>query len=121
MIGGRIQIWIAAVPSGDAAWSLPLAGAAVFSLNCSEIVHPREKPLAATAVSLRCSNNNQCQDSDFAATYLQTLKLGYVHDMSGKTYLVQPKRDYWIDGAEGPGFYHQLGGENEKLEPGRTN
>jgi hypothetical protein len=44
-----------------------------------------------------------------------------VNDGKGRTYLINPKRDYWISGAQGPGFYHQVGGENEKLLPGRTN
>ena len=49
------------------------------------------------------------------------LRLGFVHDADGLNYLINPKRDFWQDGAEGPGYYHQLGGTNEKLEPGRTN
>jgi hypothetical protein len=73
-----------------------------------------------TSVSAQCLGG-KCQDSDFAASHMETLKLGYVHDAASRTYLVNPKRDYWIGGAEGPGFYHQVGGENEKLEPGRTN
>jgi hypothetical protein len=36
-------------------------------------------------------------------------------------FLVRPRRDFWQSGAEGPGFYHQIGGENEKLLPGRIN
>ncbi len=62
-----------------------------------------------------------CEDSDFAATYLQKFRLGYVHAHDGEVFLVNPKRDFWLNGQEGPGFYRQLGGENEKLEPGRTN
>ena len=52
---------------------------------------------------------------------MTTLKMGYVHGLDGMNYLVNPRRDLWQSGAEGPGFYHQIGGENEKLEPGRTN
>ena len=36
-------------------------------------------------------------------------------------FLVNPRNDFWQNGAEGPGFYRQLGGTNEKLEPGRIN
>ena len=49
------------------------------------------------------------------------LRLGYVHNIKGDMFLVHPRRDFWQDGAEGPGFYHQIGGENEKLLPGRIN
>ena len=60
----------------------------------------------------------ECQDSDFAATYLQKYRLGYVHAHDGEVFLVDPKSDFWLNGQEGPGFYRQLGGENEKLDAG---
>jgi hypothetical protein len=49
------------------------------------------------------------------------LRLGYVHNIKGDMFLVRPRRDYWQNGQEGPGFYHQIGGENERLYPGRIN
>ena len=52
---------------------------------------------------------------------MKVLQLGYVHGPEGSNFLVKPKSDFWQNGAEGPGYYHQIGGENEKLEPGRTN
>ena len=76
--------------------------------------------LLATGVSLRCING-ACEDTDFAATYLTVLRKGYVHNIKGEMFLVNPRKDYWQSGAEGPGFYHQIGGENEKLLPGRIN
>jgi len=118
--GGRVQMWIAAAAATEAEWSLPIAGAVAFGLNCGAANNPRDKAMAATSVSAQCLAG-QCQDSDLAASYLATLKLGYVHDARGRTYLVNPKRDYWISGAQGPGYYQQVGGENEKLLPGRTN
>ncbi len=118
--GAKVQMWIAAVAATEADWSLPIAGAVAFGLNCGAANNPREKTMAATSVSAQCLAG-QCQDSDLAASYMATLKLGYVHDDKGRTYLVNPKRDYWISGAQGAGFYHQVGGENEKLLPGRTN
>lgn len=117
---GRLQLWIAAAAAGEAGWALPIAGAVAFTLNCGPATAARDPAMAVTSVSAQCLGG-KCQDSDFAASYLATLKLGYVHDAKGQTYLVNPRRDYWISGAEGPGFYHQVGGENEKLEPGRTN
>jgi hypothetical protein len=119
-VGANVQMWIAAAAATEAEWSLPIAGAVVFGLNCWEAGAPHEKTMAATSVSVQCLEGN-CQDSDLAASYLATLKLGYVNDGKGRTYLINPKRDYWISGAQGPGFYHQVGGENEKLLPGRTN
>jgi len=116
----KVQMWIAAAAATEAEWSLPIAGAVAFGLNCGMASAPREKTMATTSVSVQCLEG-KCQDSDLAASYLATLKLGYVNDGKGRTYLINPKRDYWISGAEGPGFYHQVGGENEKLLPGRTN
>jgi hypothetical protein len=117
---GRIQLWLAAVAAAESGWALPITGAVAFSMNCTSASAPRNAALALTSVSAQCLGG-KCQDSDFAAAYLNTLRLGYVHDRKWHTYLINPKRDYWANGAEGPGYYHQVSGENEKLEPGRTN
>jgi hypothetical protein len=121
---GRIALWAAAVPGGDVAWAKPLAGAVALSMRCASPDAPRPEPrdpaLLATRISLRCIQG-QCGESDFAATYLTVLRFGYVHNIKGDMFLVRPRRDYWQSGAEGPGFYHQIGGENEKLLPGRIN
>jgi hypothetical protein len=70
---------------------------------------------------LRCLGGD-CAEGDFAAAaYMPVLRLGYVHNRAGGMFLVNPRRDLWANGAEGPGFYRQIGGENEKLEPGRIN
>ena len=117
---GRIQLWIAAVAAAEAGWALPATGAVLFSMNCNPASVPRDPALTATSVSAQCLGG-KCQDSDFAAAYLKTLQLGYVHDPKGRNYLINPKHDLWANGAKGPGYYHQVNGENEKLEPGRTN
>jgi PDZ domain len=122
--GDRISVWIAAVAAADAAWAEPQTGAVVFSLHCAasdtQSPKPRDPSLAATSVSTRCTQG-QCGEGDFAAQYMRVLKLGFVHDAEGINYLIKPKSDFWQNGQEGPGYYHQIGGENEKLEPGRTN
>jgi len=115
----RLFAWIVAVPAADAAWAEPLAGAVALSMHCPGPVLPRVKGLTATAVSDRCLEGS-CEESDYAGAAMG-LRLGYVHDSDGGTYLVDPRHDFWQDGAEGPGFYRQIGGANEKLEPGRTN
>ena len=121
---GRIAVWIAAVPAADVTWDKPLAGAVVFSLNCKSSLAPppaaMNPPLVKTSLSTACLAG-QCEDSDFAAVHLKLLQLGYVHNSKGEMFLVNPRRDLWQNGAEGPGFYRQIGGENEKLEPGRIN
>jgi hypothetical protein len=122
--GPVMSVWIAGVPAGDASWAVPLAASTVLSLRCDSklapVARPRDTALADTAVSTRCLDG-QCEDSDFAATYLSKFRLGYVHAHDGTVFLVNPRRDLWLNGQEGPGFYRQLGGENEMLEPGRTN
>jgi hypothetical protein len=122
--GGRIALWIAAVPGGDAGWAKPLVGAVALSMRCASpaapAAVPRASELLATRISLNCIHG-QCAETDLAATYLTVLRFGYVHNLKGDMFLVRPRRDYWQNGAEGPGFYHQIGGENERLLPGRIN
>jgi len=122
--GNRIALWLAAVPGGDVAWAKPLVGAVALSMRCASPDAPkdvaRDPALLATRISTRCIQG-QCGETDLAATYLTVLRLGFVHNLKGETFLVRPQRDYWQNGAEGPGFYHQIGGENEKLLPGRIN
>ena len=122
--GQRIALWAAAVPGGDVGWAQPQTGAVALSIRCASPGAPqdvsRDPALLATRISTRCIQG-KCGEGDLAATYLTVLRLGYVHNLKGEMFLVRPQRDYWANGAEGPGFYHQIGGENEKLEPGRIN
>lgn len=122
--GDVLSVWIAGVPASEIAWAMPVTVGTLLSLQCKGHLAPKPAPrarqLIATAVSSDCLQG-KCQDSDFAATYLQKYRLGYVHARDGEVFLVNPKRDFWLNGQDGPGFYRQLGGENEKLMPGRTN
>ena len=122
--GNRIALWVAAAPGADAAWAKPLVGAVVLSLHCASpgapVPQPRDPRLLATRISTHCIQGT-CTETDFAASYLTVLRLGYVHNSKNQMFLVHPHSDFWEDGPEGPGFYHQIGGENEKLEPGRIN
>ena len=122
--GNRIAVWIAAVAAADSSWAVPQTGAVAFSLHCAasdtQTLLPRDRGLVETAVSTRCLEG-KCGEGDFAAAYMRVLKLGYVHGREGINYLIKPKTDFWQNGEQGPGYYQQVGGENEKLEPGRTN
>lgn len=123
--GGRIALWLAAVPGGDAGWAKPLVGAVALSIRCAAPGAPapgvRDPGLLATRVSLKCLRG-ACEEGDFAGSaYLPALHFGYVHNAAGDMFLLRPRRDYWQNGPEGPGFYHQIGGENERLYPGRIN
>jgi hypothetical protein len=116
-------MWIAAVAGAEVSWARPQAGAVALSISCRSPGAPAPKPrdgLLATRISLSCIRG-KCSETDFAATYLTVLRKGFVHNVKGEMFLVSPRRDFWQNGAEGPGFYRQTGGENEKLEPGRTN
>ncbi|HXR94686.1 MAG TPA: PDZ domain-containing protein [Rhizomicrobium sp.] len=122
--GDILSVWIAGVPASEIVWAMPVTAGALLSLQCKGKLAPpsapRDPALVATSVSSDCLQGN-CRDSDFAATYLQKYRLGYVHAHDGEVFLIDPKRDLWLNGQDGPGFYRQLGGENEKLMPGRTN
>ena len=119
-----LSIWIVAVPASDIGWAIPVTASVALSLNCNSALAPAPRPrdpaMAATSVSTRCLER-ACEDSDFAAAYLDKFRLGFVHSRNGDAFLVNPRRDYWLSGSEGPGYYRQLGGENEKMAPGRTN
>jgi hypothetical protein len=121
---GRIVLWVSAAAGADASWGKPLAGAVALSMRCKTPDAPklrsRQSDMPATSVSLSCQKG-ACDESDYAATYLGVLRKGYVHNLKGEMFLVNPRRDFWQSGAEGPGFYRQTGGENEKLLPGRIN
>ncbi|MBA2589452.1 MAG: PDZ domain-containing protein [Alphaproteobacteria bacterium] len=122
--GGRTALWIVAVAGAEAGWAKPLAGAVALSMRCAAPGKPAPgrpvPPLADTSVSLRCQQGD-CDETDFAASYLSVLRLGYVHNLKGDMFLVHPRKDFWVNGAEGPGYYHQIGGENERLMAGRIN
>ena len=122
--GAVLSVWIAGVPASDVAWAAPVTASVLLSLRCDSKLAPAPRPrdptLADTALSTRCLKG-KCDDSDFAASYLEKFRLGYVHAHDGTVFLVDPRRDFWLNGQDGPGFYRQIGGENEKLEPGRTN
>ena len=124
VMGNRIALWVAAVAGAEAGWAKPLVGAVALSMHCASPGAPKETPrdpsLLATGISMKCIQG-ACGETDFAAQYLTVLHLGYVHNIKGEMFLVHPHRDFWQDGAQGPGFYHQIGGENEKLYPGRIN
>jgi hypothetical protein len=91
-----LSVWLDAVPASNVADMAPLAAAAVFSIRC-----------ATPGMS-----------EDFAADILARFRLGYAHDADGNVFLVDPRRDLWAIGPEGPGFYRQTGGAVEKLAPG---
>ena len=122
--GNRIALWVAAVAGGEAGWAKPLTGAVLLSMRCASpgapALAPRDASLLATRISTRCIQG-QCSEGDLAASYLTVLRLGYVHNDKNQVFLVHPRTDFWQDGPQGAGFYHQIGGENEKLEPGRIN
>jgi hypothetical protein len=117
-------MWVAAVAGAEAGWAKPLVGAVALSMRCAApgapVLAPRDPSLLATRISMKCIQG-ACGETDFAAQYLTVLHLGYVHNIKGEMFLVHPRRDFWQDGAGGPGFYHQIGGENEQLYPGRIN
>jgi len=122
--GSRIVLWAAAVAAGEAATTRPITGAVALSLRCESPGAPqavaRQRGMPATSISVRCIAG-KCEEGDFAGNYLAVLRKGYVHDGKDSVYLVNPRRDLWQNGAKGPGYYHQVKGDNEKLEPGRTN
>jgi len=119
-----LAIWIAAVPASNVAGLAPLAGAIVLSIRCDAAFAAKHRPydpsLPPTAVSDRCLRND-CDESDFAGAYNTEMHTGYVHSAEAENFLIDPRKDIWATGPNGPGTYRQVRGLLEKLEPGRTN
>jgi PDZ domain-containing protein len=124
MTGLVISMWIVAVPASNVAGLAPLAGAVALSIRCNapfaEHHRPYDESIAATSVSERCLRND-CDETDFAGAYNAEMHTGYVHAANADNFLIDPRRDIWATGPNGPGTYRQVGGTLEKLEPGRTN
>jgi hypothetical protein len=74
---------------------------------------------SGTAVSAKCLQGT-CDEGDLAGLYNSELRMGYVHSAKGENFLIDP-RISWQTGPAGAGYYRQVGGEVEKLAPGRTN
>jgi hypothetical protein len=124
LTGLAVSMWIVAVPASNVAGLAPLAGAIALSIRCdapfAERHRPYDESLAATSVSERCLRND-CDETDFAGAYNAEMHTGYVHAANADNFLIDPRRDIWATGPNGPGTYRQVGGTLEKLEPGRTN
>lgn len=115
-----LSVWVAGVPASEAGSALPLTSAVAFSMSCGGSTSPRDSALLPTRISARCAGG-KCGPSDFAASYLSRFRLGYVHAANGDVFLVNTRQDFWANGDAGPGYYRQIGGMAEKLQPGRTN
>ena len=122
--GRTLTLWVAGVPASDAAWDQPLAGAIAFSMHCQSDWEPAASPYNSALTPVTVSTNclaGRCGAADLAATMLDKFRLGYVHDADGSVFLINPRRDFWQTGPDGPGYYRQVGGSDEKMEPGRVN
>lgn len=110
--GEILSVWIAGVPAADASWAIPVTASALLSLRCQSDLAPAPRPrdpsMSATSVSSRCLEG-QCEDSDFAAATLDKFRLGYVHAHNGEVFLVNPRRDLWVNGQEGHRFLPAAG------------
>jgi len=89
----------------------PVAVAVAFTIRCT--------------VQLRVSPGYPGEGSSGASreesTYNQQLGTEYAHDpATGENFLMDYASDYRENGPQGPGFYHQVGSDLRKLEPGRT-
>ena len=119
-----VSMWIAAVPASNVAGLAPLAGAVALSIRCNAPFAERHRPyddsISPTSVSVRCLEND-CDETDFAGAYNAEMHTGYVHGPNADNFLIDPRKDIWVTGPNGPGTYRQVGGVLEKLEPGRTN
>lgn len=119
-----VSIWIAVVPASNMAELAPLAGAVALSIRCNAALadprRPYDDAIAPTSVSVRCLKND-CDETDFAGAYNAQIHTGYVHGADQDNFLIDPRKDVWATGPNGAGTYRQVGGQLEKLDPGRTN
>ncbi|MBV9332092.1 MAG: PDZ domain-containing protein [Alphaproteobacteria bacterium] len=122
--GVILSIWIAAVPANNVAVLAPVAGAVALSIRCGGILdaepRPRDPAISPTSISVRCLEN-RCDETDVAGAYNEEMHTGYVHAPDGNNFLIDPRKDIWATGPNGPGTYRQVNGLLQKLEPGRSN
>jgi hypothetical protein len=110
------------MPGADTATLLPLTTSIALSIRCNAPAVDAASVDAArfaTAVSEKCLKGN-CDEGDLAGLYNSELRMGYVHSAGGENFLINP-RVSWQTGPAGAGYYRQLGGDVEKMAPGRTN
>ncbi len=117
-----ISLRIAGVPATEVEGLQPYAGAVALSIRCGsgKDMAAEDADVPPTAISTRCLAG-ACDESDLAGAYNAQLHTGYVHAPNGENFLIDPRKDVWATGPEGPGTYRQNNGLLEKLEPGRTN
>ncbi len=120
--GSEVSLRIAVVPATEVEGLQPLAGAVLLSMRCAGVPGGMnlDPDVRETAVSAKCIAG-QCDEGDVAGAYNDRLHTGYVHSDSGDNFLIDPRKDIWVMGPNGPGTYRQIGGAVEKLDPGRTN
>ena len=105
--------------------SLATAGSVAAAIRCQAVVIP--KPIGGNTdrgsshgagTSARCSSGGSCDDSDLAGTYNAQLGTGWAHDSLGRNYNVDVTSDWNDNGPDGPGYYANVGGTQEKLQGG---
>ena len=120
--GQAVSFWLIGTPGADVAPLLPLVTSVALSIRCgapavdAAFVDPAHH---MTAVSEKCLKG-VCDEGDLAGLNILDFRMGYVHSAEGENFLINP-RVIWQTGPYGPGIYRQMGGDVEKMEPGRTN
>ena len=105
--------------------SIATAGSVAAAIRCQAVVIP--KPIGGdtdrgsshgAGTSAKCSGGGGCDDSDLAGTYNVQLGTGWAHDSLGRNYNVDVTTDWNDNGPDGPGYYANVGGTQEKLQGG---
>ena len=107
------------VPASEIAWAMPVTAGTV-------LIPAMQGTGCAPAIAARFRAGRHCGVVGLPAgtvpgqrfrrrTYLQKYRLGYVHAHDGEVFLVDPKRDFWLNGRKARASTARFGGENEKL------
>jgi len=96
------------------------AGAVAAAIRCPIPAMPVDLDTSAnhgTGTSAICRNGN-CDDADLAGAYSAQFGTGWVHDSAGRNYIVNVTDDYSDVGPDGPGYYADVDGTRQYLDPG---
>ena len=116
-------LFSARIAVGQTAQEAAIAGAVAASINCNTALKPSRDAYgqahlggAPLGTTTNCKAGS-CDDGDIVGAYSTQLGVGFLHAASGATYLIEVNAGPSA-GADGSGFYIQIGSKLEKLTPG---
>jgi hypothetical protein len=100
--------------------AIAAAGSVAAATRCDAVAIPQKVDLGlahGTGTTGACREGH-CDDVDLAGSYNAQFGIGWAHDSNGQNYNVDVMGDFSESGPDGPGYYAEIDGEPQRLEPG---